>query len=603
MAKQKTTNGVQKWLERIQRAIEVKKEWQDRFRIHLAYQYLEGLQMPAGAKPDEWITINMYYSILRATLPTLFRLDPYFYVRVKRSYKPDPMYIALIEQKAQARQSMLNYLKQELDLKPKIRLAILDAFFQFGVLKVSYKAEMKENPNKGQIVLTENGTPVLDEDGEPILEPDEIPAREAYVVTRIHPDDFLVDENAGPLEDDVSWMAQRIVMPYGEVVQDKRYNKKARELLTPTAISPATERQRGRSKKGGMVYAKLKEEEAELVVLWEIYDLYKDQWLVVAEGCPEFLVPPEGVPKGIERHPFVFLRFFMRDNSWYPIPPATQWIDAQREYNEIRSKIVAHRKRFNRKYEVYEAGLVDEFELSKLELGEDGTIIRKTVPNPVVVPIADAPLDYQHIQELQLIRTDFSDLAVGPNQRGTGTAVESATEAGILEKRALIQEGDDISQIVDMVAKMAAKLDQLVQTHITRDQAIKVIGPDGTWTWQTIRATDYEEVEGEYAYSINVATMTPQLPELERAQWLAFLTALANAPQLALSRRLLQETARMFHIEDETLVEEIQAIVRGMMQGQIPMTRPQGSPPGMPARAESSLGVAYGINNFRGGGR
>lgn len=45
------------------------------------------------------------------------------------------MMIAYYEQIALVRQSMLNYLKGELNLKEKMRLAIFDAMFQFGTIK------------------------------------------------------------------------------------------------------------------------------------------------------------------------------------------------------------------------------------------------------------------------------------------------------------------------------------------------------------------------------------------------------------------------------------------------------------------------------------
>ena len=33
-----------------------------------------------------------------------------------------------------------------------------------------------------------------------LREPDKVPINERYYITRVHPDDFLWDDNAGPLE-------------------------------------------------------------------------------------------------------------------------------------------------------------------------------------------------------------------------------------------------------------------------------------------------------------------------------------------------------------------------------------------------------------------
>ena len=55
------------------------------------------------------------------------------------------------------------------------------------------------------------------------------------------------------------------------------------------------------------------------------------------------------LPKGVDCHPYSILRFALTHDSPYPIPPVSQAIDPQKEYNLARSRILKHRKRFNRK--------------------------------------------------------------------------------------------------------------------------------------------------------------------------------------------------------------------------------------------------------------
>jgi len=588
-----------KWLEKINRAREVKEEWYRTFKVALAYEYLEGRQIPPGWKVNEWITINLIYANLRSVLPTLYRTDPYFYVKIKRSYIPDPMMIAYYEQIALVRQSMLNYLKGELNLKEKMRLAIFDAMFQFGTIKVHHEADLIDNPAAGEPLRDANGNVVLDEIGTVITEPEYLPANEAYKVTRIHPNDIIFDENAGPLEDDWAWIAQRITAPHDEVRNDKRYDKKARESVQATEATDEINKHQEQRKKGMALASKTKEND--IVVKYEIYDLMNKQWMVIADGCNDFLIKPDDLPAGVEKHPYAFLRFFLRDSSPYPIPPVSQWLDPQREYCDSRSRMVVHRKRFNRKYQVWSEGLSSEDELTKLEVGGDGTIIQLMSNAPSVFPIADAPLDAQNYQEILLLRKDFDDVAVGPNQRGSGTGIDSATEAGIIEKRVMIQEGDDIAQVVDFSTRIAEKLDMQVQVHLTQEQAVKVTGPDGNETWQMVRPVDYEDIEGEYQYSVNVGMMQPQLPEVERSQFTAVLNLFASAPQLMYSKRLLKKIAEMYHISDDALVEELWSIAQMMLSGQIPMPGQQGSVPGSPMIPGAGMTGRGGIDNFRGG--
>ena len=592
------------WLQAIDRAKKVRQEWRDRMRVSLAYDYFEGVQRPAHIPEKEWITINMIYSNLLAELPTLYSNDPYFYVKLKKSYKPVPEAIAAYEEMAKVRQGGLNYYKGELNLKEKSRLSISDAFFQYGIIEVALSADVTENPKKGEPILGEDGRPMLDETDQPILEPDDIPANEAFQLIRHHPDDFLVDADAGPLDDDVRWKAKRVKMRLEEVKEDKRFDRAARMACKATEMDDQTDKEREQRKKGGTLSAQ-QEKTPSIVVTWWLYDREEKQYLVVAEGNDAYLVSPREIPKGIERDPFVDLRFTPRSDSWYPIPPISQQIDPQREYCETRSKMLRHRKRFNRKYVMFTSPFGDnaESEAAKLENGDDGTVLMATAPTGYqpVMPIQDAPLDQNIHVEYAYLRKDFEDVATGANQRGSAQGVDSATEAGVIEKRTLIREGDRIGLVGDFVTNIGRKLDQMLQAHWKKDQAVKVVGPEGE-SWITLRPQDYEKIDGEFEYSINVGATTPQLPEIERAQWLSFLGIVTNAPQLLMSKTLLKETARMHHIENDALVEELFALGQKMMSGQMPMPGQQGSQPGTAGTAAAQTGgAAMGVNNVRGG--
>ena len=309
----KVVTDAQKWLTRIDRAKKVRNEWKTKFRVALAYEYLEGQVKPLGVPDNDWICINMIFSILRSLLPTYYQTDPYFYIKLKRSFKPNPMMIALYEMKADGRQSLLNYLKGELNLKQKMRLAIFDALFQYGVVKTHAAADLVENTSKGEPLEDDEGNTLYDPDtNQPIMQPEMLPANEAYSITRVHPDDLLVDEDAGPLEEDIQWIAQRIRRRVDEVRDDKRYTADVRKTVQPTEITDQDEKAKEYRKKGKAL-SDSEEPAGDVVVTWEIYDLKKKEWLTVAEGCDEFLTDPDDIPKGIERHPFSFLRFFLRD--------------------------------------------------------------------------------------------------------------------------------------------------------------------------------------------------------------------------------------------------------------------------------------------------
>lgn len=580
------------WEERINKAKKKRDEWKTLMRVDLALDYFDGRQNP-GYPASEWITINKIYSHLMAQLPSLYSVDPYFYVKLKKSFNPNPQLIAEYDVKASIRQSYLNYLKVELDLKTKARLCIQDAYFAFGVMKTHYYAEQADNPDYGQAMTDEDGNELKDEAGNPLEEPETIPINERYCISRVHPDDLVWDEDAGPLSDKWCFIAERIRLTKEEA--RKKFDKKTLKRLKPS------EKDKETPTLGSDIS---NNQERDVYILWEIYDLKKEQWLTLCEGASELVEEPDSLPSGVEDHPYSFLRFTLRHKSPYPLPPVSQAIDPQKELCLSRSQILTHRKRFNRKYAVMENGLSDESEITKLENGDDGTCIRVNSQG-AIQPIADAPLDQMRILELQALANDITEVFGDAGEaRGIANA-DSATQADIMDRRLEIREGDKLSMVTDFLGDVAKKLDQLVQAHISGDEAVKVVGPDGE-NWALVRTDDYSEIEGEYEYSVNVGSTAPRLPQIERAQWTAFMSQVViPMPHLMTAPHFMQKMAQMYGIEDKAALEELRQLGLKMMSGAVPM--PGGgkqSQPGEENPVAAILGAAAGAlgGNANGGG-
>lgn len=601
----KQTETQATWNDKIARAKKVRKAWRDLFKISQMREYLDGKQNP-GIDNADWITVNNFYSYLKAQLPALYAQDPHFYVKLKRSYSPNPMDIALWEQKGKIRSSYLNYLKDELGMKTKARLAIQDAQTAYGIIKTHHSSDMVDNPDGGTPILAEDGeTNLIDDDGQLLMNPDVLPINDRYNISRVHPDDFLWDEDAGTLEDDWTWIGQRIRQPLEELKKDKRFSKQALKFLEGKGETQGDEEKfREDRKKGGEVLGRSEIEspkkkaakEPEVIARWEIYNLRTGSWLVIAEEGDIPLMDEKPLPAGIEKHPFSILRFTLRDDSPYPIPPFSQGLDPCREYNQARSDIQKHRKRFNRKYEVWEQAFDDaDTEISKLVTGDDGTVIRKRAQEQAIFPVAEAHIDQTRYQELGYLKAEMNDLfGLDTGETQQIAKADSATQAGILDRRLEVKEGDAISIVVDWITEIARRLDQLVQTHISRDEAVQISGPQGD-LWELVRQTDYEAIQGEYEYSVNVGATLPRMPQIERASWMAFLNLLATFPHLLLSKRLFKKMAELHHIEDEVLLEEMHVIGQQIMGGQLPMPGGGGSQAGVPEdRPVSAMGGMAG---------
>lgn len=588
------------WDEKIAKAVKLKKEWWEQFKVELALQYFEGQQNP-GYNAEEWITVNKIYSHMMAQLPALYSIDPYFYIKLKKTYKPDVQDIASYEEKGKIRQAMLNYLKTELNLKTKARLSIQDAFFSLGVIKTRFSADAIENPQAGKPILDEDGKPLKDENtGEQLLQPDTLPVNKEYIISRIHPDDMLWDIDASTLPDTWSFIAEMIKMTRADALKDKRFKRST--INTMPGFNPES----AEYKKKWFNWASYNGEQqqnkdSDLLIFYEIYDLKNRQMLMIGQGADDYVIKPRGLPPGIEDHPYSFLRFVLRDKSPYPIPPMSQGLDQQKEYNLSRSRIVTHRKRFNRKYTAVQAMLNDASDLSKLENGEDGTVIIVNGHN-AIEPIRDAPMDQQTYTELALLNNDMVEIFGNPDSaRGVGSA-DSATEAAILDTRLEVREGDRKSLVVDFIIDIARKLDQLIEANLDTDQAVRITGPEGD-KWIKVTADDYEKIEGEFEYSVNIGSTQPRIPDIERSQLIAFMSQVViPMPHILQSPNLMKKLAEMFHIEDEAILEELRQLGLKILSGQQPMPGQSGTPPNNPV--SQVIGMATGAQggNANGGG-
>ena len=596
MASKKKAESQKLWEERITRAKKKRADWAKEFRVAMSRDYYAGRQNP-GVPDQEWITINKIYAHLQTQLPKLYSVDPYFYVKTKKSFSPDPEKIAEYDRRGKIRQAYLNYLKTELELKVKARLCIQDAYFAYGIAKTHFLVDQKENPYAGQEMMGEDKSPLLDDSGSPMLEPDEIPVNDRYAITRVHPDDFLWDDDAGPLQDKWTWVAERL--RYTKDEAEKIFGKKVLKTLKPGKDDR-------REKNSGFTGVDDKGKDKDVYICWEIYDLKNNQWLKIAEDADAPLMEAEDLPPGVEDHPYSVLRFTLRDDDPYPIPPVSQAIDPQKEFCQARSQVLVHRKRFNRKYEVMVSKLTNESELSKLEIGDDGTCIQVQASG-AVTPINDAPLDPMRYQELMFLNNDLVEIFGNPDEARAIASADSATQADIMDRRLEIREGDRLSMVVEFLSTIARKLDQLVQVHISKDEAVRITGPQGE-SWENVKVDDYQSIEGEFEYSVNVGATSPRLPQTERAQWTAFMSQVViPMPHILTAPHFMKKMAEMFGIEDDAMLEELRQLGLQMMSGQVPMPGGgSGSQAGVPESnpVSAMMGQAMGAlgGNQNGGG-
>jgi len=588
--KLKETELQRYWVGEIERAEKCKEAWRKKFQVEACYKYFLGDQRPENYAAEDWFTLNLVYSNIHAQIPSLYFKDPYFFVRLKRSYIPDQQYIELVELNMRVREGVLNYLQGENDLVSKGQLCILDAFFQFGVLKARYVSKFERNPDGGRGA------------------PKETLVAEKFKWERVNPNNILVSADAGCEE--FTWIAQKCVDYYENVKNNPLYEGNTAKLESDANLKDYDEDASNSDgflpKLGGKSRKKFMgdtPDSEKLVTFWEIYDISRNLMWVVASNNDRPLLK-RSMPKGIDGHPFSFLRF--NDNtdengeeSWYPIPEVFNQLGAQAEYNLACNDVALHRKRFKRKYGVYE-GCIDEEELEKLEDPIDGQVVKMAHPDwqTKFAAIEDPPLNNAVYYDRTQLRVDFYDMAgAGPDSAVAGKS-DTATEAEILNNRLQIRESDKQYRIRKFLIHGARKIHQLLEAQLTTEGAVHVVGPRGKG-WIQYNNKSFGKIEGEIEFDIDVASMAPRNIQTERAQLLQFFQTIMQAPMIFTDPKIMEYLAEKFDIHEEGFMK---ALTERMVEMTQMAQQQEGLLSNMPGGNSPVAGIGDTLRALQGGG-
>jgi hypothetical protein len=566
MSKTLSMDDIQRfWLKEIERAEQVKRAWREMFRVEECYRAFLGDQRPDNYSEEDWFTLNLVFANIHAQIPSLYFQNPYFFVRLKRSYDPSEEYIKLLEKNMEVREGVLNYLVGENDLVEDGQLCILDAYFQFGILKARYVPSFELNPDAGKTKKSSTGKTMRDSNGEKIVEPDELLVGEKFVWERVNPNMFLVSPDAGNSE--FPWSAEQHVDYYENIKNNPDYNTEGLEADATIRDYDAdnTDRSDGfLGRLGGRARPKKMKDTPEsekLVTYYEIYDISRNQIVLVAKKCNQPL-SKKPIPAGVEGHPYSFLRF--NDNPgpdgeemWYPIPEIYNQLGAQKEYNLFRNDNAIHRKRFRRKYGSQE-GMLSPEQADKFEDPYDGAVIEFTDADwpAKFQPIQDAsinPLDYRDGMQL---RNDFYDISgSGPTSEIAGRS-DTATEAELINNELQIRESDKQFRIRRFLIAGARNMHQLLEAQLKQEGAVRVVGPSGEY-WQEYRKDSFAAINGEVMFDIDVSSMAPRNIQTERAQLMQFLQTAAQMPMIFQKPELLKAWAKKFDIYDNFMLQQL----------------------------------------------
>ena len=339
-------------------------------------------------------------------------------------------------------------------------------------------------------------------------------------VERVSPFDILVDPEA-TCEDDMSWIAQRIVRPLEDARSDPRYKPSTRRVLSADA----------RVLTG---YDHVFEDEREYytpderVVIWEFYDISRNTMSVFAENGEGFLIDPVAMPYAYGQ-PFVMVRNYDVPDHFYPLGELEPIESLQLELDKTRTQLMNDRKRYARKYLYHERSFGPEGR-EALESDEDSRMVPVVDENKplseVIIPMPQVQVSPEIYQYSDTIEADIMQVS-GVSEYARGAMPEirrTATEASIIADAQNARAADKLAIIELSIAQIGRRVLQLMQQYMTGDQMARVTKRGGGDLWVPYTR---EDITGEYDFTVVAGSTQPMNDTIRKQQAISLMNAVA----------------------------------------------------------------------------
>lgn len=513
--RQSDNDDMARWQTRVAHARKVRQDWEVKYHVkQLEEMYLGHQVAETGDADDLRNWFNHWYATLQTQRPALLPRVIRFVVQARPGKEP----MTRLESRVQA--GLLEAIAQQDDhLDAAARLALTQAFFRVGVLKVSYDVRMAPNPQKGEPLVGDFGQPLLDEDGTPLLEPSELLSDEVYAWWWVNAARMLFPDE-GPDMRRWTWIGEECEVLLEEAKQDPRFPKRLRDQLTVNASLDADGSGRSHVTASGTV--DVREEELGRFRYTECWDILAGKCYVWAEGqdFDDFLV--NGQPyDGIEEHPYSILAptaIVGPEPSPWPVPLTYNWLPLQREYNTMRDLQIQAGKRAARKI-LYDANTFPDEEEARKALASTVDMEAARVNDVARPPLlfADGAQSPDVARNVPFLIQDWQRITGTSGTRLGSAEADTATESVLIEQAASVRESDLQTLIQRWLALAGKKMLQLVRQTLTLDVFVKL---------RTMADADFQEFIGSPGFRGYLATrLGPQaVPQ--------FLQMLAISPAL-----------------------------------------------------------------------
>uniref|UniRef100_A0A6H1ZCX8 Putative head tail connector protein n=1 Tax=viral metagenome TaxID=1070528 RepID=A0A6H1ZCX8_9ZZZZ len=459
-------------------------------------RFFKGTHWPDQDKlsEDTRLVVNYCYSITKSIVPQIYFQDPYFYVTAA---KPK------FEQGQAISEAVLNNEWQVMGAKKQIRRIVQDFLvMSFGAVKQAYHTKFVRDYSKPDLASGLEYTEFIEEERPWLL--------------RVSPQDIIFDPEAKHF-DERRWHAIKYVLP---VVQAKQQYSN---------LSDFDEKEQGAfSKQFTDLDVKFihsgDNQMFSRIIVWEIHDLSDNKILTIGEGVDKFLEEKDN-PYDFHTNLTLYSPNTIPDEL-YPISEISQIADLNWELDQVRTQMMNHRKKMQRKIIAEHGAFPNDVERKKFLSGEDMQMVIVTdgAISSKKIMIVDAsgisPSFYQYddkiINDMQKVSATGANLMANPEEGD-----KTATEAAIIDKNAGLRNSERLDYMAEFSVEVATKLFKTIQKFGTGDTFYSE-KLNGWIEWAK------KNIAGDYNVNIHMGATARRSEEAERAMIIQLLPSITQ---------------------------------------------------------------------------
>jgi len=509
----------QKWRARIERSLELQKVRRDeaaRFLRAYTGDYHIKPRQKLDENKDE-ISVNFVYTYVETVRPTIIPGTPRAFVEGldEASERAESHY-----------QAVINHYVRTLGLKEDLKTVVNDWFYGFAAFLTEWEYhEEPEVDEFGEPVfeLGDNGEPEEDEEGEPVQKFEII--RDRPIAKRLDPWDVILDPDSKCRKED-RWRGYRMILTKSEFDAMPGVTKEMRKKIRAKAMPRDLVRQ-------PLGDERFSSNERNWVVLWRIYDLENERFLLLPDGdnldfYVEDLPWPYEFSVGDDRYPITILEAKQDAQNPYSFSGFKAIWSQIQERNKLRTMLQSNTRRGAPGW-VGKKGVMDEEQKQKFVNSKIGEYV-ETNMDPSLITTKPLPkLTDQFFDHDKTIGDDLNMVSSLNEFAAGGALADTATEASILDAKSSIRKGEAKADFGDFCAIVFSKIGQLAQQFLTVPLAVKIKAPEtpGELSWMKVTG---EHIQGEFHLVVKPGADERETEGLFRQQTPKAAEVLANNP-------------------------------------------------------------------------